>query len=69
MKREKKLIICPHCEIADGKKKVLAERLPSGILAIKRSYGTGQEHLTLIAGKNLQIICGDCATVVYHKKA
>jgi len=67
MKREKKLIICSSCELADGKKKVLAERLPSGILAVKRSYGVG-EHLTLIAGKNLQIICGDCRTVAYTKK-
>ena len=68
MKRQKNLVICSHCEKEKGKKTALAEWLPIGILSIKRSYGNGQDHITLVSGDNIKVACGDCGTVAYIKK-
>ena len=63
----KKIIRCPHCE-EKGIKQNLAEVLPSGLIAIlRRGYGKYAEY-TVVGGKEIFVICGDCGSKVYIKK-
>ena len=68
----KNIISCQYCK-SIGIKQNLAELLPNGLLKIPRHdvfAGDGWEReFTIIAGNDLNVLCGKCGNVAYKKQS
>ena len=61
-------ITCPKC-LLDGRKKTIAELLPTGQLAIARQRSKwSYEESTIVEGNDLSLLCGYCRTKVFMRK-